>query len=331
MLYRKIEGSVRRREIDIVEVPDSKGWHALWPALQVPIITKIHGSLTYFARELNRPIPRRHVWTERLGLRRSDFWYSCSRYAAAKTLSLFDLTEPDEIIYNPAAEPHDFDCSRPAGIAQRSSHEVVFTGTLTPKKGIFSLIDAWGKIRRACPDAHLHIYGKDVAKPWPMKEKLLARMAEADRGTVTFHGHASQEVLRDALRSARLAVFPSYAEAFALAPMEAMAQGCPTVYSRRTSGPELITHGQDGWLVDPDKIEEISGAVVALLQDDALANRLSLAGHKRIESRFTVKTILAETLRLYQCCVSSFRERQGRRKAITVSPRYEKNTACISR
>ncbi len=84
-----------------------------------------------------------------------------------------------------------------------------------------------------------------------------------------------------------MAVFPSYAEAFAIAPLEAMAWGCPTIYSQRGSGPELIRHGDDGWLVDPDQTSDLSQAISRLLKDDVLANRLGTQGRRRIEERFT--------------------------------------------
>ncbi len=66
-------------------------------------------------------------------------------------------------------------------------------------------------------------------------------------------------------------MFPSYAEAFALAPLEAMAAGCPTVYSQRGSGPELIENNRDGLLVEPDQPGEIAETIIRVLEDNNLA------------------------------------------------------------
>jgi len=58
---------------------------------------------------------------------------------------------------------------------------------------------------------------------------------------VHFKGHVSQETLFTQLAGAVAAVFPSYSECFALAPMEAMAAGCAVINTSRASGAELVT------------------------------------------------------------------------------------------
>ena len=58
--------------------------------------------------------------------------------------------------------------------------------------------------------------------------------------------------LVEEFQRARVIVLPSYAEGFSLTPLHAMAAGCPTVYTSRGSGPEVIEDGRDGLLIDPD-------------------------------------------------------------------------------
>jgi glycosyltransferase involved in cell wall biosynthesis len=136
---------------------------------------------------------------------------------------------------------------------------------------------------------------------------------------VYFHGHVNRERIFSALQTARLGVFPSYAESFALAPMEAMACGCPTVYTRRASGPELIEQCRDGLLVDPDCPNEITEAVIRLLADDELAKRLGRAGRRRIEESFSIDAMVRQNETFYSSCLSNFsqsrettvRHRQG--------------------
>jgi glycosyltransferase involved in cell wall biosynthesis len=51
-------------------------------------------------------------------------------------------------------------------------------------------------------------------------------------------------------------------------------------YTKRTSGPQLITDGDDGLLVDE---AEIARAIMRMLSDSALARRISVAGHRRVQ------------------------------------------------
>ena len=45
-------------------------------------------------------------------------------------------------------------------------------------------------------------------------------------------------------------VFPSLFEGFGLVITEAMSQGTPVITTERTCGPDIITDGYDGWIVD---------------------------------------------------------------------------------
>jgi glycosyltransferase involved in cell wall biosynthesis len=94
--------------------------------------------------------------------------------------------------------------------------------------------------------------------------------------------------------------------------MEAMAYGCPTIYSRRSSGPELIRHGRDGLLIEPDRPDEIARAILSVLEDDALAARLGQEGRRRIMGNFTIDQTLPATLAFYTKCIQQFRAHNNR-------------------
>lgn len=308
-LYQAVARWSRERKVDLVEVPDWEGWAAGWPRLAVPVVARLHGSSSYFAAELGTAINRSAFWLERRSLQRADFWCSASRYTAGKTRKLFGLrSNPSAILHNSVEIP----AHSPGTV--RSSRQVVFSGTLTAKKGIISLIQAWPRVSEACPDAELHIYGKDgrTEDKKSMREFLLSQLSGQARQSVRFHGHVTREKLFHALQMARSAVFPSYAEAFALAPLEAMAYGCPTIYSRHGSGPELIEHDRDGLLIDPDQPVEIADAIIRILTDDRLSERLERAGRKRVEESFSVQALLGQNEAFYQGCISDFRQTPAR-------------------
>jgi len=307
-LFQLVTSWVRDKTVDVIEVPDYQGLAAGWGPLAAPVVARLHGSETYFAKELGVPVRRGSYWIERASLRRVDSWSSVCRYTADKTRELFRLGfEPNAILYNPVEVPIA------TGPTSRRRNQVVFSGTLTPKKGVVSLIRSWPKVKAACPDAELHVYGKDgrAVSGGSMREALRAELPNALLSSVSFHGHVSRERLFEVYRSAGLAVFPSYAEAFAIAPLEAMACGCATIYSERGSGPELLEQDKNGLLVDPDRPDQIAESIIRTLQDDGFAERLGSAGRKLVEERFSLAGALKQNLAFYSDCIERFRLAQS--------------------
>jgi glycosyltransferase involved in cell wall biosynthesis len=174
---------------------------------------------------------------------------------------------------------------------------------------VISLIHAWPKVVNICPTAKLSIFGKDgrTDAGESMRDFLLSSLPASIRNTVDFPGHVEQADLRNALRAASVAVFPSYSEGFAMAPMEAMAEACPTIYSRRGSGAELIQDGENGLLVDPAQPTAIAHAITKILSDANLAARLGSAGREHVARCFSTSVLLAKNISFYQASAQSFR------------------------
>jgi glycosyltransferase involved in cell wall biosynthesis len=305
-IFSRISTWVRNREVDLVEAPDWEGWSAGWPKLPVPVIIRLHGSSSYFSQELGGQARKSTFWIERAALRRCDFYCSVSRYTAEKTRLLFGLmAEPSAVIYNSVA------VGEPIRNSVKSRNRVIFTGTLTAKKGIVSLAQAWPVVKQNHPEAELHIFGKDglAENGTSMREFVSSNFLRDHMASVHFHGHQPRAQVLDHLRSARVAIFPSYAEAFAMAPLEAMAEGCATIYSRMGSGPELIEHGRDGLLIDPAKPADIVASLCAILENDALAETLGNAGRERVRENFCSERILQMNEDFYGICMSEFLNR----------------------
>lgn len=311
-VYRMIAGWSRRGEIDLIEVSDYGAPAAGWPKLSVPVIARLSGSSTFFAAEMGRP-PHRRFHLEKASLRRADFWCSESRYLAERTRMLFRLRRgPSAIIYNPVEIPSA------SSSEVRFPERVVFAGTLTAKKGVLSLAESWPLVLKSVPNAELHIWGKDTRTPdgHSVQSRIQAACNGATGASVRFHGHVPLLELLEIFRTAGVAVLPSYSEGFALTPMHAMAAGCPTIYTQRGSGPELIEDGRDGLLIDPDRPEEIAEAIVRLLRDEALARRLGEAGRRRITETFSLSRLVAENEGFYSDCIAAF----GRTRVASVAP-----------
>jgi glycosyltransferase involved in cell wall biosynthesis len=303
-LFQQVKQWGEQGLVDVVELPDYQGLAAGWKKLPVPVVARLHGSLAYFANELNHSIDKTTFWLERASLRRADFVSSVCRYTAEITERVFKLPmDRAEVLYNPVETP-------PASaIAPRSSNRVIFSGTLTGKKGIVSLIKAWRLVVKAVPAAELHVFGKDGrSNDGGSMQAYLSGLLNGERPSVHFRGHVTRQELFDAYSTAAAAVFPSYAEAFAVAPLEAMAVGCPTIFSVRGSGRELLTHEREGLLVDPDKPEQIAESILRVLRNPSFANAIGDAARTRVREVFSIDHMVAQNTAFYQRCVEQFRK-----------------------
>jgi glycosyltransferase involved in cell wall biosynthesis len=303
-LWREVSRRVREDGVELVEAPDWEGWTAGWPELPAPVVVRLSGASSFFASEMGRRPARSTFWLERAALRRADFVCSESRYLADATRGLFELARPaDAVLYNPV------ELCRVDPTPPRAGSRVVFAGTLTRKKGVFSLFDAWPRIRAVDPTATLDVYGKDTREAGGRSVRALLE-ARALAG-VSFRGQVPLEDLVSVFAEARAAVLPSYAEGFSLTPLHAMDAGCPVVGTRRGSGPEAIDEGVTGLLADPDRPEEIARAVIRLLADDGLARTLGENGRRAVRERFSLRAVLGANEAFYRDCRARFR-REGR-------------------
>jgi glycosyltransferase involved in cell wall biosynthesis len=81
--------------------------------------------------------------------------------------------------------------------------------------------------------------------------------------------------------------------------MEAMASGLPAVCSAIGGLPEVVRHGETGYLVAPGDAEELHDRLAELLDDDALARRMGRAGRELVLDRFTWDACARRCLEAY--------------------------------
>ena len=91
-------------------------------------------------------------------------------------------------------------------------------------------------------------------------------------------------------------------EGFGLPPLEAMACGVPTIVSNTSALAEVA--GPGALTVDPTRPDAIADAIVSVLQDDGVANRLHEAGPRRA-AEFSWERAARETLRVFEDTVTA--------------------------
>ncbi len=165
---------------------------------------------------------------------------------------------------------------------QIGSKYFLYLGTIEPRKNLERLIGAYMKLcnmmaaRGSKDTPQLVLSG---SRGWlcdGIYEKADALRREHK---IIFTGYVAQEDSPLLMRGAAAFIFPSLYEGFGIPPLEAMACGTPVIVSNAASLPEVV--GEAGLLVDPRNEDEICGAMIRLLQDEAYRKRLGRLGEKR--------------------------------------------------
>jgi phosphatidylinositol alpha-1,6-mannosyltransferase len=165
---------------------------------------------------------------------------------------------------------------------------VLAVGRLIPRKGFDHLIAAMPIIRAAVPDARCEIFGDG---PQRRDLEALARSLDLE-SVVYFSGAGTDEELRAAYGRAWCFALPcrregNDVEGFGIVYLEAGIASLPVVGGAASGAAGAIIDGQTGYLVDGTSLEAIAKAVVRLLQDRTLTERMGASGRHRALSEFS--------------------------------------------
>ncbi|TAP41437.1 glycosyltransferase [Alteromonas sp. KUL49] len=142
-----------------------------------------------------------------------------------------------------------------------------------------------------------HIIGGDILEE--PREDILKNKA-VDLGidsSVTFHGQVPNVL--ELISTLDVYVCASHEEAFPISILEAMATG-KTIVSTDVNGiPEAIDDGVEGLLVPPHSPEKLADAVMTVLEDKALATRLSTKARARVKGHFSQQVYIDKIQSLY--------------------------------
>ncbi len=161
---------------------------------------------------------------------------------------------------------------------------VLSVGTCIPPKGYDFLIRSISHIPKEIRP-ELVIVGNSSDELWIEYLKTLAEEKEVDLDILT---QISDEELINLYNKAKLVVYAPYLEPFGYVPLEAMACGTPVVGVKEGGLRESILHNKTGLLTQRNE-EDFANAIMKLMEDEELWDRLSSTGVKYIESIWTLE------------------------------------------
>lgn len=170
-----------------------------------------------------------------------------------------------------------------------------------PHKNFRGLIEAYAALPAELRAKHsLVLAGPEDERYSPGLQRLVQERGLGEH--VIFTGAVQSEDLANLYAHARLFVFPSLYEGFGLPVLEAMVQGIPVITSQVSSMPEVA--GEAAVLIDPEQTTDITAAMIRLLEDAELSQKLSKSGKHRAaqfswqESARELSTILLAELKV---------------------------------
>ena len=138
-----------------------------------------------------------------------------------------------------------------------------------------------------------------IAGDGPDRDAVAAEVARLGLdGTVELLGTRSD--VPALLAGADVFVLASDSEGLPMSVLEAMSAGLPVVASAVGGVPELVRDGETGALVPPRDSGALARALVPLVADIALRDRLGEAGRRRVEREFSLARFEREHLELYR-------------------------------
>jgi glycosyltransferase involved in cell wall biosynthesis len=185
-------------------------------------------------------------------------------------------------------------------IPRQKNRLIVTNSADMPLKGLYYLLRAVSKIAQTHP-IQLTVVGTPTKNGY--SQELIQKLGIGNR--ITFTGRISDEQFVREYAKAAVAVVPSVYEGFGLPVGEAMACAVPVISTTGGALPEVV--GDAGLLVPPADYQALANAILTILQQPQLAQKLGRAGYQRVHQHFTWAKAAQKTVAVYQEAIGDYR------------------------
>jgi glycosyltransferase involved in cell wall biosynthesis len=213
---------------------------------------------------------------------------------------------PDKIVtvYN------GIDCAdnNQPGVSPSITHvpvRLALIGRLHYQKGHSVLFEALKSIIKTGKQVHLYLAGTG---PEEERLRLHVRNLNID-ASVTFSGVVDDPLAF--MSDIDIVVLPSLWEGMPNVLLEAMAAGRPIVATRLGGIEELVCDGETALLCEPGSSASLTAAIMRLMDEPDLAQRLATAARRDVEERFDIARTVAATQLIYERLAGEKRTGRG--------------------
>jgi glycosyltransferase involved in cell wall biosynthesis len=173
---------------------------------------------------------------------------------------------------------------------------VLFVGSLIPRKGLSFLIEAAKRVVKENAQTKFLIVGEG-----PQKNRLIVSLESANLlGNFKFLGNLKEHDLSAVYNCADVFVLPSIQEGQGIVLLEAQACGKPVVAFNLGGINEAVRNGETGLLVKRGSVEELADALLRLLADKPLREKMGANGRGFVTENFTWDICAKKMLKVYR-------------------------------
>ena len=192
--------------------------------------------------------------------------------------------------YHPYYIPNAIEIdSLPVDINQKYEKQIIFVGRLSKEKGIESLI----RLSEILPkNIHLVIVGSG-----PLENEI--KKTAKDHSNIDFLGYLPKNKVIPLIRGSFALIQPSLAEGISTTMLEAMACRIPIIASNVGGNKELVINDENGFLVNPESINEINEKIIELSENKILVKNFGQKSSELIKN-FEWINIGKKYLELYE-------------------------------
>jgi len=182
---------------------------------------------------------------------------------------------------------------------QINSNFILFVGRFSKSKGIETLINAFSIVKNELKDSNIHlvIMGVDFGYQAEM-EKLIKKLNLSEEIKVI--KNPPRDDVISAYGESEFLVLPSQWELSPLVPLESFAFKKPVISTNSHGIPYTVQNNKNGILVEPENSLELSNAIMKLLNDTELREKLGQSGYNFVNEECNCVSMAKNSLKLYE-------------------------------
>ncbi len=263
----------------------------LAPTKDIKVITTLHGTdVTLVGLEPS------FLPLVKFSIEQSDYVTSVSRFLQMKTYTMYNIEKEIQVITN-FVDVEKFsrkeNCQFREKFAPHGEKVLVHVSNFRTVKRVPDVIRIFDMVRRSVPSKLVLVGdGPDRSEC----ERLARELGIFD--DIRFLG--KQTLLPEILSASDLMLMPSQSESFGLSALEAMACSVPVVSSSAGGLPELVVHGETGYIAELGDVQRMAKYATELLSDDRKLELFSQNARKRAVEKFRVELIVPQYEKLYE-------------------------------